>query len=192
MGYKNLNKAPASRVISMAEESIAKPKRPHARTSRPCQLHTARGCPTTEKRVWRRASPEIIEGVVATPTFNASHQTSWLHLCREDPWTVLSWSSQLTRGWRRHLMGQALKWCTKGLTNGRPGSPKGSYIMWETLQRARDTKFVEKNTIALRTATIIKSKKDILENCPPRQCLRKNLCTSHLSSHCFSLFSYPL
>ena len=129
VGYKNLNKAPTSRVISMAEESIAKPKRPHARTSRPCQWHIARGCPTTEKRVRRRASPDMTEGVVATPTFNASHQTSWLHLCREDPWTVLSWSSQLTRGWRRHLMGQALKWCSKGLTNGRPGSPEGSYIM---------------------------------------------------------------
>ena len=30
--------------------------------------------------------------------FNASHQTSWLHLCGEDPWTVLPWLPRLTRG----------------------------------------------------------------------------------------------
>ena len=35
IGYKNLNKAPAPHVISIAEESIAKSRRPHAYTVRP-------------------------------------------------------------------------------------------------------------------------------------------------------------
>ena len=30
-------------------------------------------------------SPDMTEGMVAATTFNASHQTSWLHLCGEDP-----------------------------------------------------------------------------------------------------------
>ena len=29
-------------------------------------------------------SPNMTEGMVAAPTFNAFHQTSWLHLCGED------------------------------------------------------------------------------------------------------------
>ena len=84
MGYKNLNKASAPRVISMAEESITKPRRPHARTVRPHQWHIARGSPTVEKKFRRGVSPNMIEGVVATLAFNASHQTFWLHLCGQD------------------------------------------------------------------------------------------------------------
>ena len=49
-----------------------------------------------------------------------------------------------------------------------------------------------KNTIALTTATVIKSKRDILENYPIQTLPRKNFYASHLSSHCFSLFSYSL
>ena len=48
-----------------------------------------------------------------------------------------------------------------------------------------DGESVEKNIIELRTTTVIKSRKDILENYPPRTLLRKNFCISHLSSHCF-------
>ena len=53
VGHKNLNKVLVSRVISMAEESIAKSRRPHARTLRPRQWHIARGGPTIEKKFWR-------------------------------------------------------------------------------------------------------------------------------------------
>ena len=49
-----------------------------------------------------------------------------------------------------------------------------------------------KNTIALRTATVIKSKRDILENYPTQTLPRKNFYASNLSSICFSLFSYLL
>ena len=42
-----------------------------------------------------------------------------------------------------------------------------------------------KNTIALRTTTVIKSKRDILENYPTQTLPRKNLCASNLSSNCF-------
>ena len=76
MGYKNLNKASAPRVISMAEESITKPRRPHARTVKPHQWHIASGSPTVEKKFRRGVSHNMIEGVVATLAFNASHQTS--------------------------------------------------------------------------------------------------------------------
>jgi len=69
----------------MAEESIAKPRRPHARTIRPHQWHIAKGGPTTEKKLRRGIGLDMTEGVVAAPTFNASHQTLWLHLCGEDP-----------------------------------------------------------------------------------------------------------
>ena len=84
MGYKNLNKALVPHVISMAEESITKPRRLHTRTVRSHQWHIARGGPTIEKKFRRGVSPNVIEGVVATLAFNASHQTSWLHLCGED------------------------------------------------------------------------------------------------------------
>ena len=82
MGYKNLNKAHASRVISMVEESITKSRRPHARTLRPRQWHIARGGPTVEEKFRRGASLNMTEAVVAAPTFNASHQTSRLFMWR--------------------------------------------------------------------------------------------------------------
>ena len=76
MGYKNLNKALTSYVISMTEESIVKPRRPHARTVRPHQWHSAKEDPIAEKKLRRGVSPDMIEGMVAAPTFNAFHQTS--------------------------------------------------------------------------------------------------------------------
>jgi len=30
-------------------------------------------------------SSDMTGGMMAAPTFNASHQTSWSHLCGEDP-----------------------------------------------------------------------------------------------------------
>ena len=42
VGYKTLNNAPAPCVISMAEESITKPRRSHARIVRPHQWHITR------------------------------------------------------------------------------------------------------------------------------------------------------
>ena len=84
VGYKNLNKAPVPRVIFMAKESIVMSRRSHARTVRPHQWHIARGGPTVKKNIQRRVSPDMTEGVAAAPTFSASHQTCWLHLCGED------------------------------------------------------------------------------------------------------------
>ena len=76
VGYKNLNKALAPCVISMAKESIGMPRRPHARTVRPHQWHIARKGLTIKKKFQRGASPDTTEGVVAAFAFNASHQTS--------------------------------------------------------------------------------------------------------------------
>ena len=84
MGHKNLNKVLVPRIISMAEESIIVPKRSHARTVRPRQWHVTRGGHTIEKEIREGVSLDMTEGMVATTTFNASHQTSWLHLCGED------------------------------------------------------------------------------------------------------------
>ena len=67
VGYKNFNKALAPSVISMAEESIAKPRRLHARTVRPHQWHITRGGPTVEKKFRRGVSTNMTEGVVAAP-----------------------------------------------------------------------------------------------------------------------------
>ena len=64
-----------SHVISMAEESIAKPRRPRARTVRPHRWHIARGGPTVEKKLQGEISPDMTEREVAASTFNASHQT---------------------------------------------------------------------------------------------------------------------
>ena len=75
MGYKNLSKAPVLCVISMAEESIAKLRRPLTQIVRPHQRHIARGGPITERKLQRGDGPNMTGGVVATPTFNASHQT---------------------------------------------------------------------------------------------------------------------
>ena len=60
----------------MTEESIVKPRRPHARTVRPHQWHSAKEDPIAEKKLRRGVSPDMIEGMVAAPTFNAFHQTS--------------------------------------------------------------------------------------------------------------------
>ena len=49
VGHKNLNKVPIPRVISMANESIIVPRRPHARAVRPRQWHITRGGYTVEK-----------------------------------------------------------------------------------------------------------------------------------------------
>ena len=145
MGYKNLNKALVPRIISMVEESNAKLRRPHTRIVRPHQWHIAKGGPTVERKFRRVIGFDMTKGVVATPTFNASHQTPWLHLCGEDPWTVLHWPPQLTGGLGRCLMRQALKWCTGQSINGGLRSPEGSYIMWLTLQRLGETKICSKN-----------------------------------------------
>ena len=71
----------------------------------------------------------MTKGMVAAPTFNASHQTSWLHLCGEDPQTVLPWLLQLTRGLEMCLMRQVLKRWTSQSTKGGARSLEGSYIM---------------------------------------------------------------
>ena len=94
--------------------------------------------PVSRKSFGKGVSLGIIEGMVAAPAFNATHQTSWLHLCGENPWTVLPWPLQFTRGLGRCLMGQALKWWTRQSTNRGIRLPEGSYIMWETFQRAGD------------------------------------------------------
>ena len=75
MGYRNLNKAPVPCVISMAEESIAKSRRSHARTVRPYQWHIARGGLTAKRKLRRGVDLDMTEGVVVGPTFNASNQT---------------------------------------------------------------------------------------------------------------------
>ena len=64
------------RVISMAEESTTKPRRPHTWIVRPHQLHIARGGPTAEKEFQRGVNPDMTERVVAAPAFNASYQIS--------------------------------------------------------------------------------------------------------------------
>ena len=56
MGYKNLNKVPVPHVISIVEESIIVPRRPHALTVRPHQWHITRGGHTVEKEFQERGS----------------------------------------------------------------------------------------------------------------------------------------
>ena len=118
-------------------------------------------------------SPDVTGGMVAAFTFNASHQTSWLHLCGKDPWTVLPWPPQLTRDLERYLMGQVLEWWTGQLTNEGLRSPEGSYIMWETLQRARH-KISRENIVVLRKVTVIKVKRNIFKNYSTRTLSMKN------------------
>ena len=55
--------------------------------------------------------------------------TSWPHLCRHDPWTVLSGSLQLTERQKEWLMGHALKYRHGWLISGGPGWSKENYIM---------------------------------------------------------------
>ena len=75
MGHNNSDKVPMPRVISMAEEPIVVLRRPYTQTIRPCQWHIARRGLAIEKKFRRGVSPNMIEGVVAALTFNASHQT---------------------------------------------------------------------------------------------------------------------
>ena len=51
MGYKNLNKAFAPRVIPMAEEAIIVLRRSNAWIIRPRQWHVTRGNHTVEKEI---------------------------------------------------------------------------------------------------------------------------------------------
>ena len=53
MGHKNSNKVPVPHVVSMIEEPIIVPRRPHAWTVRPRQWHISIGGPTVEKKLWR-------------------------------------------------------------------------------------------------------------------------------------------
>ena len=53
MGHRNLTKVLVPRVVSMAEESIIVPRRPHARTVRPHQWHVIRGSHTIKKELRR-------------------------------------------------------------------------------------------------------------------------------------------
>ena len=76
VGHKNLGKVPMPHVVSMAEEPIIVPRRPHTRTVRPCQWHITRGGPAVEKSFGEEASPDMTGEMVAASTFNASHQTS--------------------------------------------------------------------------------------------------------------------
>ena len=48
--HKNLDKIPVPRVVSMAEESIIKPRRPYTRIVRPRQWPIAREGPAVEKK----------------------------------------------------------------------------------------------------------------------------------------------
>ena len=57
VGHKNLNKVPVPHVISMAEEPIIVPRRPHAQTVWPRQWHVIRGGHTIEKELQRRGWP---------------------------------------------------------------------------------------------------------------------------------------
>ena len=92
----------------MAEESIAKLRRPHARTIRPHQWHITRGGPTIKKKLRRGASPNMTEGLVAAP--HLMHPTK--------PYGCIyveNTSEQYCLGRRNlgmYLMGQVLKWCT--------------------------------------------------------------------------------
>ena len=54
MGYKNLNKVFAPRVIPMAEGAIIVLKRSHPRTIRSRQWHVTRGGHIVKKELWRR------------------------------------------------------------------------------------------------------------------------------------------
>ena len=55
--------------------------------------------------------------------------TSWPHLCRHNPWTVLSESLQFTEHQKEWLMGQTLKYRHGWITSVGPRWFKGNYIM---------------------------------------------------------------
>ena len=60
--------------------------------------------------------------------------------------------------------------------------------MRETLQKEEKDKICKENTGLLRKITVIKAKRNILENYSLRTLPRKNFCASHLSIYYFSLF----
>ena len=53
VGHKNSDKVPMPRVISMVEEPIIMPRRPHSQTVRPRQWHIARRGLAIEKKLQR-------------------------------------------------------------------------------------------------------------------------------------------
>ena len=55
--------------------------------------------------------------------------TSWPHLCRHNPWTVLSGSLQFTKRQKEWLMGQTLKYKHRWLTSVGLRWFKWNYIM---------------------------------------------------------------
>ena len=76
VGYRNLNKVIAPRVIPMAKRVIIVPRRTHPWTIRPRQWHITKGDHTIEKEFRKRISPDMTERMVDATKFNASHQTS--------------------------------------------------------------------------------------------------------------------
>ena len=53
VGHKNLCKVPVPRVMSMAEEPIIVPRRPHVQIVRPRQWHIAKGGLAIKKKFQR-------------------------------------------------------------------------------------------------------------------------------------------
>jgi len=53
VGHKNLGKVTVPRVMSMTDELIIMPRRPHTRTVRPHQWHIAKGGLVVEKKFRR-------------------------------------------------------------------------------------------------------------------------------------------
>ena len=51
--------------------------------------------------IWEGRKPKNIYGKAATTALNALQLLFWPHLCKEDPWTVLSWLSPLTGSQKR-------------------------------------------------------------------------------------------
>ena len=54
VGYRNLNKVIAPRVIPMSQGAIIVPRRSHPQIVRPRQWHVTRGDHTVEKELRRR------------------------------------------------------------------------------------------------------------------------------------------
>ena len=80
-----MNKVVLLHVIPEAEEANAIPRRSHPQTVRLHQWHVTRGGYIIKKELQRWVSLDVNKRMVASTTFNASYQTSWPHLCGEDP-----------------------------------------------------------------------------------------------------------
>ena len=66
---------------------------------------------------------------MAAPTFNASHQTFWLHLCEEDPHSAVL-AAATHKGFGKvsdRISAQVER--TEQSTNGEPRSSENGYIM---------------------------------------------------------------